>query len=340
MIYNIKDWCDFMGDYFNSIKKLWNKVPDWIQGIVSFCGSLITIAAVVAVPAQIIQGILKKIFPENINPQILFPWLICVFLSVIVLILRFKIKQYKQSLRIRFDSDSNSYYNILHDFRNYYFDVLSYHKSGKLNKSFLTSITKTYLISMLDKLCDIFHAYTGSDFDACIKIIGKENENVDFDKINEENATVYTFLRSGKMKPARVGSVNNDPVLISKNTDFQYIISPPDFYRKKYFYEQNLQKFDEYLMKQHRERYQNTTEDYWDFYRAALVVPIHISRTHLYFSQKNNYHIVGFLCIDTMSTQAFIPEYEEQFVKIAKSFAAVMYIIMNKYQYYLSKHAN
>ena len=36
-----------------------------------------------------------------------------------------------------------------------------------------------------------------------------------------------------------------------------------------------------------------------------------------------------------MSTQSFIPEYEEQFIQIAKSFAAIIYIIMNKYNFYL-----
>lgn len=253
--------------------------------------------------------------------------------------MRAKLRQYKVNLWKRLENDSNGYYGILHDLRNFYFDLLSYHKRKELNKNFLTSITRNYLTDLLDKLCCIYSAYTGSTINACIKLIGKQDETVNFDTIRLNDATVYTFVRSRNITKQREDISDNTPVLINKNTDFSYIIEPPDFYQKQYFYEQNLHLFDEKL-KKYQEKYENTTKNYWNFYRAALVVPIRISHAHLYFTEPSNdydYHIVGFLCVDTMSTQAFIPEYEEPFIKIAKSFSAIIYLIMNKYNFYLKK---
>ncbi len=320
-------------------RTFWDKVPNWLQDVLAFITSLVSLIGIVYGGAQLVINVVSKIVPQL---PIDLPWLICLLLTVIIMFMRAKMKQYKSSLWIRLRSDAASYYDILHDFRNFYFDVLKYHKDKKLNKEFLTTITREYLINMLEKLCNIYKAYTGKDMNACIKLIGKENEDINFDKIDKENATVYTFVRSKNISKQREDASDNQAVLISKNTDFSYIISPPDFYKKQYFYEQDIHLFDEEL-KKHQQKYENTTENYWDFYRAAIVVPIRIAHSHLHFTAPTDpfdYHIVGFLCIDTKSTHAFIPEYEEQFIQIAKSFAAIIYVIMNKYNFYLQKCKN
>ena len=96
---------------------------------------------------------------------------------------------------------------------------------------------------MLDEMCAIYAAYSGSKMNACIKLIGKENEDVNFDKIDKDNATVYTFLRSSNLTKKREDASNNKAVLIKENTDFSFIIDPPLFYNKQYFYEQDIQLF-------------------------------------------------------------------------------------------------
>ena len=256
--------------------------------------------------------------------------------------MRFKLKQYKTNLWTRLDNTSKAYYNFLHDYRNLYFEILSNHKNRNLNQKYLTELTCNFLRNMLDKMCDIYTAYSGSKMNACIKLIGKENEEINFDKINKDDATVYTFVRSSNLTKKREDASNDKAVLIKENTDFSFIIDPPLFYDKQYFYEQDLQLFDDYLHK-YGEKYLNTTSNYNEYYKAALVVPIRIAHRRLYFTQQNDkfdYHIIGFLCVDTLSTQAFIPEFEEQFIEIAKSFAAITYIVMNKYMFYLSKCRN
>lgn len=328
---------------FNILEKLhkqFKKIPKWLQDIISFITSLFSLAGIAYTFAKLLFNLLSEA-TDNKSP-ISLSWLICIILLIIIMFMRSKIIQYKINLHIRMKTDAANYYGLLHDFRNFYFDILSYHKNKRLNKDFLTVKTQTYLIQTLDRLCKIYKAYTGSEFNACIKLIGTENENINFDKIDKDNATVYTFVRSSNLSKKREDSSNNKPVLIKKNTDFFYIIDPPPSYNKQYFYEGNLHLFDKEL-KENGSKYENTTKNYWDFYHAAIVVPIRISHSHLHFTIPTgsyDYHIVGFLCIDTLSTQAFIPEYEEQFIQIAKSFAANIYMVMNKYNFYLQKCKN
>ena len=329
-----------MKKYLNKFKIYWSKVPDWLQDSLSFITSISAFIGLIYGAAKVIYKALLQITGNTL--PIDFPWIICILLLIVIVFMRSKIKQYKKSLWTRLENDAGSYYSVLHDFRNFYFDILTNHKNKKLSPAFLTSITQNFLVNMLDKLCNIYAAYTGSTINTCIKLIGKENEEINFDEIDMDNATVYTYARSSNISKMREDASNDKPVLVKENTDFAYIIKPPSFYKKQYFYEQDLHLFNEAL-KKHMEEYKNTNTDYWTFYRAAIVVPIRIAHTHLYFTQKTDpkdYHIVGFLCIDTMSTEAFIPEYEEQFIQIAKSFSALIYVVMNKYGFYLKKSKN
>lgn len=86
-------------------------------------------------------------------------------------------------------------------------------------------------------------------------------------------------------------------------------------------------------------KYENTTFDYDNFYRDAIVYPIKVENKQLFFNEnsKDGYSILGFLCIDTLATDAFISEYEENFISIASAIASICYLVLNKYQYYLKK---
>ena len=132
--------------------------------------------------------------------------------------MRFKLKQYKTNLWTRLDNTSKAYYNFLHDYRNLYFEILSNHKNRNLNQKYLTELTCNFLRNMLDKMCDIYTAYSGSKMNACIKLIGKENEDINFDKIDKDDATVYTFVRSSNLTKKREDASNDKAVLIKEET--------------------------------------------------------------------------------------------------------------------------
>ena len=87
-------------------------------------------------------------------------------------------------------------------------------------------------------------------------------------------------------------------------------------------------------------KYRNTTEDYEKYYKGTIVVPIRVNKSHLYYvSENSGYDIVGFLCVDSLSTNAFRNAEldKDNNTNIVKSFAAEIYIILNKYNLYLQR---
>ena len=194
MVKQMKKFLDFFLQY-------WEKVPKWLQEIVSFLTSLVSLIGLVFAGAKLVLKAISPFAPQQLPIDL--PWIMCILLLIILMFMRAKIKQYKTSLWTRLESDCDSYYALLHDFRNFYFDILAYHKNKNLNQAFLTSLTRNFLTKILDKLCNIYKAYTGATINACIKLIGKEHEDVNFDKIDKNNATVYTFVRSSNITKRR-----------------------------------------------------------------------------------------------------------------------------------------
>lgn len=98
-------------------------------------------------------------------------------------------------------------------------------------------------------------------------------------------------------------------------------------------------QYDEYLKKDNK-CYCNSTKNFEKFYRGTIVVPIRIARSKLYYiSEDKGYDIIGFLCVDSLYTDAFRNNDtdKENNINIVKSFAAEIYIILNKYNFYLKK---
>ncbi len=86
--------------------------------------------------------------------------------------------------------------------------------------------------------------------------------------------------------------------------------------------------------------YRNTTEHFEKYYRGTIVAPIRIKRSRLYYlNDSAGYDIIGFLCVDSLSVNAFRNKRDEKndYSNIVKAFAAEIYIVLNKYNYYLRK---
>ena len=238
---------------------------------------------------------------------------------------------------------SEKYYQFLHDFRNAYFDLLKEYKRGNYRSisdgvGKLTDDTTKILQTALDYLCEILQKITGEKICACIKLIENSGSATDIDK---EKATVTTFCRSTKTDNNR--KVNDElhakSIKIKDNTDFYDILDEEAANTNSYFYQGNLSRYDKDLRKAGM-KYRNTTEDYEKYYKGTIVVPIRVKKSRLYYIDANNgYDIVGFLCVDSPSTNAFrnTDFDKESNTNIVKSFAAEFYIILNKYNYYLKR---
>lgn len=187
-------------------------------------------------------------------------------------------------------------------------------------------------------MCQILQKSTGEKVCACIKLI--ENTGV-ATGIDKEKATVITFCRSKNTDKTRKANdgVHKKSIKIKENTDFYDILDEESENTNSYFYQGNLPQYDKDLRKAGK-KYRNTTEDYEKYYKGTIVVPIRVNKSHLYYvSENSGYDIVGFLCVDSLSTNAFRNAEldKDNNTNIVKSFAAEIYIILNKYNLYLQR---
>lgn len=70
-----------------------------------------------------------------------------------------------------------------------------------------------------------------------------------------------------------------------------------------------------------------------------LLTPIEHKRLYD-TSSEDSFHVIGFLCVDSESTSAFLKRQEKANVNMLKSFADLIYILLSQYQHYLKKLAN
>lgn len=316
-------------------------IPYWVYDTLSIVSAIVTIVtAIVAFFNAIVtvETLKDGTYVVSYNKILAF---ICVLLVLFVVICVIKIRKYGNILRhIKSDFPKN-YYMFLHDFRNVYFEILKGHKSNNIldqdtRVEVLTKDTKNFLVNALDYLCDLMEKNTGRKVCASIKLIENTGMATNIDK---DTATVITFCRSKNSDSKRkANDERNNSIKVKENTDF-YDILDENSQNADAFYQSDLLQYAKYLKKDGR-AYRNTTLNYENFYRGTIVVPIRVARQKLYYvSENQGYDIIGFLCIDSIYTDAFRNNDFDKtnYINIVKSFAAEMYIILNKYNFYLQK---
>lgn len=324
------------------IEKLKN-IPYWIYDTLSVVSGIVTIITAIIASIKailVIKELEDHTYVISCDKILIF---ICVLLFLITIVCVIKVKKYGTVLRNVKQEFPYNYYMFLHDFRNAYFDILRKHKNNKNQDKnsrieMLTKDTQTFLENALDYLCSIMEKNTGRKVSACIKLIENTGNATN---INKDTATVITFCRSKNSDLERKSKdiSRKDSIYIKYNTDFYDILDEKKNNALSCFYQSDLVQYDKYLRKQN-EQYLNTTPNYQKYYRGTIVAPIRIARERLhYLEEKTGYDIVGFLCVDSPYTDAFRNNKDDKNnnSRIVKSFAAEMYIILNKYNFYLTK---
>ena len=268
---------------------------------------------------------------------------LCIVMLCCLLVCLVKVKKYGSILRNIREGFAFNYYMFLHDFRNAYFEMLRNHKNNMgQNESerleTLTKDTKTFLEGALDYLCNILQSNTGKKISACIKLIENTGNVTNIDK---DKATVITFCRSKSTDKNRKSNDENinQSIYIKDNTVFYDILDENSTNTNSYFYQTDLLQYDKDLKKIGK-NYKNTTANFEKYYRGTIVVPIRVSKKRLHYTkEKQGYDIIGFLCVDSPSVNAFRNSNvdRDNYSNIVKSFAAEMYIILNKYNFYIEK---
>ena len=226
---------------------------------------------------------------------------------------------------------SRNYYEFLHSFRNKMGEFQVLKKKEPHNLQSVQLLVKELIKSALDNLCDIYFIYSEEVISGCVKMIVPTDSEITID-----NACVQTFERSTHSHSGR--RVIDELVNVQKvkgNTDFYEILLDS---KKSVFYQADLVEFGNHL-KEIGRKYENTNAEWEKYYHGTIVAPIRIAnRRNPHNDKSSDYTILGFLCVDSMSTKAFSCDNQEFYTNIIKSYASLLYIVLEQYKIYLQEN--
>lgn len=269
------------------MEKLFNKIPLWIINALSLISAILTIITTFFTFFSFYKG-------WNTSYKYIFATL-CIF----ILLLVFRMRKYHKIAFERQLKTSFVYHKLTHISRDLYFDIMRYHKDKTENIRNLTDTYKSQLSILLSLLCDMMEKYCGQKTFSCIKLITHPDSKIDDIKLT-------TFCRSTNSDTTRGIYETYHEINLADNTDFLYIVDPNRDSNLNYFYKGNLKDYAKEL-KQQGKNYKNTNPNWENDYIGTIVVPIQIEHKRLYDSPlEESLHIIGFLCIDSKSSSAFL----------------------------------
>ena len=306
-----------------NIMKFVKKVSKRLIDVLAILSSIITIASV--------------FFPINDIVRYVFLGIATVFImGVIVYIVKSIIDINKARVvleRSYFSSLSNistNSHKYFHNIRNY---ISSMNWNSISSEKDIMDQCKNICNYLAEFYKHLFYRYLdGNDVSVCIKIIKTDNV-YDEDYLNWE---METIARSVSTTQSR-NNIDRKPVKISGNTDFQIILSK-DYEDELFSFPDMSNIYDDFL-KTYKIEYRNSRQDFYNYYRSTIVVPIKIDgrfASNELSAFMNNLDsrslVLGFLCIDSM--KVFASEQEQEIFKIgtefAKSMADSLYIFFEK----------
>ena len=304
----------------SQLERLLKRVPDSVQNAIGLISGIITIITAITTVIGIVIALTKGSFSISaINKPYVAVVVVC---AMNVFLLNKTIKYRKIQAQTR-EVFSKSYYTLLHDYRNLKGEL----EVSEYNKYAVYHQIVNFLTNTLDSLCSIFNILTRQEVSACIKIIEPSN-NLEY-----LTAKVKTFCRS-KNSDSRRFQYDNDSTrnetIICKNTDFNSIVQPGK--TVSCFYKRDLEAYQ----KQHQDtddEYLNSNPEWKKYYKATIVVPIRIAnKRNANVESQDSYTILGFLCIDSLSTHAFEESQEKYYTRIVKAYAALLYSVLDVYK--------
>ena len=300
------------------------KIPLWVYNILTIVSSLI---AIVTFVVGVIRWITNKSF--FITPIII--------LAGVIAILVLRIFKYRKLLRERMKMTSAGIHDLSHAFRDTFFDILHEYKLGQLTVPLLTKEVEDCIQTGLDSLCNIMTAFTGAEVSACIKLIECAEDS---GEIDVERAKIRVFCRSRNSDRSRVSydhSQERTDMYLKDDTVLMRIVGPQA--QQDHFYYGDLDKFKR-ACEEAQESYNCPNKHREKYYIGTMVLPIRILFQRLYYYERNDaYHVIGFLCVDSLSQNAFQINQEDYNCKVGNAFADMFYVILSKYRHYLNKLA-
>jgi len=178
-------------------------------------------------------------------------------------------------------------------------------------------ITAQIMKTLIDQMKEVLHEITHQKVRVCIKAFAEK-----YDTIDLHNMELITFCRSDKDLLSS-GQERCMRVRLEENTDFLMIMSNNTSY--PYFAYNGLTTFTQKTGM----TYMNSSSDWEKKYNATIVHPI-CKCVKKDKSGKKEYQILGFLCIDSLSTKAFTQKNANICISFNKAMAVLLYRVLNK----------
>lgn len=267
-------------------------------------------------------------------------WLIVIGLTIIVI--AFKLAMFirksvasKSELQEFYNKKISSEIHMCHD--QYKECSEEIHKFFHNIRDNLCSISfncdnSNYLEQILRNACSDIEAifnklWKNQKVSVCIKhIITEKQMDKDF-----RQWKIETIARSSSTRQSR-NKNNKKPVLITDNSDFMIIISP-DF-EDSVFSCMDLTKVKKEFQETYNEVYRNSTKDFLKYYKSTIVVPIRVQVDKMNpqlresWIENIDYHLIGFLCIDTEDVfSGYVSQFDSG-IELAKALADILYKLM------------
>ena len=297
---------------------------------------LTLISSVIAIVSPFITGIIYFIrLLQGKEDHITWLW-ICVGLTAVVIILALRCLKYRTLSRKRMKSISGGMHTLTHKCRDTFFEIQHEFQKKTLGIDFLTEKVEICLQSGLDALCTVLEDFTGQTVSACIKLIEYSDSDV-FQGIDEDNARIRVFCRSTNSDPERKNYDHNPErkeMYLKDDTALLYIVGKR-YNHLNHFYQGDLDRFIK-SCEESQVDYKCPTQHREHFYNGTMILPIRVLSEKLYyFKNRDTYHVIGFLCVDSLSKSAFRPDQESYNCAVGNAFADEFYVILNRYRRYL-----
>ena len=174
--------------------------------------------------------------------------------------------------------------------------------------------TSSCLKALVDDTGDVLSKITGKKVRACVKAFPEKYTHHDIFKME-----LMTICRSDRLLSESIVE-RQDRIPVHENTDFKLIMVET----YPYFAFNNLLNFE----KETKTEYENTTKHWEKKYLATIVFPI--SKCFSTHNGKESFEVLGFLCVDALSTQAFSGDIGPMCIDFVESLSYLAYEILDK----------
>lgn len=281
---------------------------------------------------ELIGAIIGIIAAVGISIQFKINWISIVFIIISGILIIALIRLFKKFERIKKDTGLLNRQIAKCEQELYYSMENSYKKNNGYKT--MNHIALEGLKRYVSLVANVLSIYTNKKVTVSIRFF-EEEEEVNNSKLkilefSENCDSEREYLFRDKVKSIKT---------VKYNTDFKNIIGEGRTESVNYFYEPDLNKLHKKLSKTSGKGYENETPNRESYYNSRIVVPISTNNSNLFYKkEKSGNDIKGFLCADSKKENTFpnnkIKKYF--YIYLMETYASKLYIILNKYAYYLS----